>query len=188
MTLWETGSVLAEVRLMIIKWIGALLVVCASSGLGISCSNQWKEHLRTAEELRKMIFLLKGEILYARSPLGEAFERVGNRCGGRLGTFFTSVAVRIEAQTGEPFYTIWKNEVEKLGRDCALSGKDKQELSSFGEHLGYLDCDMQERTILLYLEQLDLTIDYLREHMRETSRLYTSLGIMGGLFLAIVMY
>lgn len=188
MTPWETGWARRGVRAMIIKWIGALCVVCASAGLGISCSNQWKEHLRTAEELRKMIFLLKGEILYAKSPLGEAFERVGKRCQGPLGTFFTEVAGRIEERNGEPFYTIWKNEVDKLGRDCELSGKDKQELSAFGEHLGYLDCDMQERTILLYLEQLDLTIDYLREHLREKSRLYTSLGIMGGLFLAIVMY
>lgn len=173
---------------MIMKGIGTFLILCASTGLGISYANQWKEHLRTAEELRKMLLLLKGEILYARSPLGEAFERVGKRCPGRLGEFFLNVAGEITEQNGEPFYTIWKNQVEKLGKDCALSGKDKQELSSFGEHLGYLDCDMQERTILLYLEQLDLTIDYLREHLREKSRLYTSLGIMGGLFLTIIMY
>lgn len=173
---------------MIIKVIGSLLVICSSAGLGICYSNQWKEHLHTAEELRKMIFLLKGEILYAKSPLGEAFERVGKRCSGRLGALFTGVADRIAEQTGETFYTIWKNEVDKLGKNCVLSGKDKQELSAFGEHLGYLDSEMQERTILLYMEQLDITIDYLREHLREKSRLYTSLGIMGGLFLTIVMY
>ncbi|MGL6218963.1 MAG: stage III sporulation protein AB, partial [Lacrimispora sphenoides] len=65
---------------------------------------------------------------------------------------------------------------------------DKQNLKGLGEHLGYLDMDMQERNILLYLEQLDLTIGYLRKHKQEKSRLYTSLGIMGGLFLTIVMY
>ena len=57
-----------------------------------------------------------------------------------------------------------------------------------GEHLGYLDVDMQERTLKLYLEQLDLTIDYLRQNQREKCRLYTSLGIMGGMFLVIVMF
>ena len=56
------------------------------------------------------------------------------------------------------------------------------------EHLGYLDVDMQERTLKLYLEQLDLTIDYLRQNQREKCRLYTSLGIMGGMFLVIVMF
>lgn len=57
----------------------------------------------------------------------------------------------------------------------------------FGEHLGYLDLEMQEHTVALYLEQLELSIQFYREHEREQSRLYTSLGIMGGLFLSIIM-
>ena len=48
--------------------------------------------------------------------------------------------------------------------------------------------DMQERTLGLYLEQLDISIEYLRTNQREKCRLYTSLGIMGGMFLVIVMY
>ena len=46
---------------------------------------------------------------------------------------------------------------------------------------------MQERTLLLYLEQLDLSIEYLQAHRQEKCRLYTSLGVMGGIFLVIVM-
>ena len=45
---------------------------------------------------------------------------------------------------------------------------------------------MQERTLGLYLEQLDISIEYLRTNQREKCRLYTSLGIMGGMFLVIV--
>ncbi|MDR0922725.1 MAG: stage III sporulation protein AB, partial [Hungatella sp.] len=89
---------------------------------------------------------------------------------------------------GESFYTVWQEEIDKLPREVCLSKEDKQNLKGLGEHLGYLDMDMQERNILLYLEQLDLTIGYLRKHKQEKSRLYTSLGIMGGLFLTIVMY
>ena len=43
-------------------------------------------------------------------------------------------------------------------------------------------------TLKLYLEQLDISIEYLRTNQREKCRLYTSLGIMGGMFLVIVMY
>lgn len=172
---------------MILKISGGLLVLAGASGLGFWMADQWKGHLLCLEQLRKMIILLKGEILYAHSPLEEAFFRVGTRSGGELGAFFVDISRRIENQSGELFFSMWKEEIENLGRAMPLSEKDRKELLGFGEHLGYLDLEMQERTILLYLEQLDLEIDYLREHQREKSRLYTSLGVMGGLFLAIIM-
>lgn len=173
---------------MLLKIMGSVCVVSASSGLGFWMAGQWKEHLKLLEQLRKMIFLLKGEIIYAKAPLEEAFARIGKKTPGVLGELFQAVANRIEHQRGEPFYTMWKEEIVRLGRSSPFSEKDKQELIGFGEHLGYLDLDMQERTILLYLEQLDLTINYLREHQREKSHLYTSFGIMGGLFLVIILF
>lgn len=171
---------------MLFKLLGGICVIAASSGLGCWMAEQWKAHLRTLEQLKKMIFLLKGEILYANAPLSEAFYHVGQKSHGELGAFFLAVSNRIQNQRGELFFAMWKEETGRL--QTCLSEKDKQELTGFGEHLGYLDAGMQERTILLYLEQLDLSIEYLREHQRERSRLYTSLGLMGGLFLTILLY
>lgn len=65
--------------------------------------------------------------------------------------------------------------------------EDKQSLISLGEHLGFMDRDMQERNLLLYLEQLDLSIEQMRAHKQERCRLYTSLGVMSGMFLAILL-
>lgn len=75
----------------------------------------------------------------------------------------------------------------KHGGSLALAKSDRQVLKSLGEHLGFLDRDMQERNLLLYLEQLDMRIGQMREHKQERCRLYTSLGIMGGLFLTILL-
>lgn len=171
-----------------IRILGVMLVIGSSTGLGFYMAFQWNEHLRTVEKLRKMIFLLKGEIIYANAPLTEAFERIGNKSGGEIGNFFVKVADRLSRQHGETFYFVWQEEINKLPKEVCLSKEDKQNLKDLGEHLGYLDMEMQERNILLYMEQLDLTIGYLRKHKQEKGRLYTSMGIMGGLFLAIVMY
>ena len=78
-------------------------------------------------------------------------------------------------------------QLEQAGAGHALSRSDLAALAALGEHLGFLDRDMQERTLLLYLEQLDLQIQALREHRQERCRLYSSLGIMGGLFLTILL-
>ena len=171
-----------------LRMLGGGLVVVSCSGLGFFMAGQWNEHLKTMETLRKMVFLLKGEIMYANSPLTEAFERTGKKTGGELGSLFERVSERLCNQQGEPFYAVWQEEIEQLPKSVCLSGEDKQSLKDLGEHLGYLDAEMQERNLLLYLEQLDLAIDYLRKHKQEKNRLYASLGIMGGLFLTLVMY
>ena len=172
---------------MVLKLAGGLLVIGSCAGLGLSMSYRWRERRSLLEELRKMIFMLKGEILYGNSTLMEAFGQVGTKCKGPLANLFLQVSEGIERQCGEPFYQIWEEQVKKLDKKLALTEKDREELSSFGEHLGYLDRDMQERTMLLFVEGLDMTISYLRENQAEKCRLYTSMGIMGGLFLTILM-
>lgn len=169
------------------KMAGSILIVSGASGYGLWMAARVGQRLGMLEQLRQMIFLLKGQILYANAPLEEAFEAVGSRTEGVLSTLFLQVAERIRRQQGEPFVQIWKEEIEALGTEQALNGKDRQSLAGLGEQLGFLDRDMQERNLLLYLEQLDLEIGELRAHKEERRRLYTSLGVMGGLFLAILL-
>lgn len=141
-----------------------------------------------------MIYFLKGEILYGHAPLGAALEQVGGRCERAesargccgLPRFFRSVAKRIGMQEGEIFSDIWKEELAQL-KDSPLKEEDLAGLKSLGDHLGYLDLSMQERNLLLYLEHLDGQIEYLRMHRKEKTKLYTSLGVMGGLFLTVAM-
>ena len=177
--------------MMAFKWLGAVLVLFSASGFGIWSAMEWKSRLRLLEKLRQMIYFLKGEITYSHAPLAEALERVGKREAGPMGILFTAAAAGICMQEGESLQEIWHREVDllkTLPNRLPLEPEDLEQLGCLGEHLGYLDVDMQERTLKLYLEQLDLTIDYLRQNQREKCRLYTSLGIMGGMFLVIVMY
>ena len=129
----------------------------------------------------------KGQILYASAPLPEALETVGKRMDGALGTLFLETAASLESQPGEPFPVIWRKAVSVMEGKTALSKSDRQTLETLGEHLGFLDRETQERTLLLYLEQVDTELEVLREHRQERCRLYTSLGVMGGLFLAVIL-
>lgn len=169
---------------MWMKIIGTVLIEIGAAGYGFWLAAQYGMRLRVLEQLRQMIFLLKGQILYANAPLGEAFETVGRRTEGALAELFLNSAKRIQLQQGESFAKIWREEVEKT---FSIEKADRQMVVSLGEHLGFLDRQMQERTILLYLEQLDLKLEELRSHKQERCRLYRSLGVMGGLFVAILL-
>ena len=149
---------------------GAVCIVSGASGFGFWMAGEYRRRLEQLLQLRQMIYMLKGQILYANAPLSEALEAVGKRFEKELSGLFTGAAGKIEQQSG-----------------TALTKQDRQYLADLGKHLGYLDRDMQERNLLLYLEQLDVQIQLLREHRQERCRLYSSLGIMSGLFLTILM-
>lgn len=170
-----------------LKAAGCLFMIVGASGYGVWLAGNYGRRLAVLEQLRRMIFLLKGQILYANAPLEEAFETVGRRTEGVLAQLFLRVAGRIGNQQGEPFAAIWAQEVENTETASVLSEADKQSLISLGEHLGFMDREMQERNLLLYLEQLDLSIEHMRAHKQERCRLYTSLGVMSGMFLAILL-
>lgn len=169
------------------KLVGSCLIISGASGYGFWLARRYGEHLEALEYLRQMIYLLKGQILYANAPLEEAFETVGRRTEGFLAELFLQVAGRINRQEGEPFAQMWKDTIGQIDKDALLTPKDRQSLKDLGEHLGFLDREMQERNLLLYLEQLDLEIQNMRGQKQERSRLYTGLGIMGGLFLAVLL-
>lgn len=168
------------------RLIGIGFVMLGSSLYGIWMSKRYAGNLTELEELRHMMFLLKGQILYANAPLHEAFDTIGKRTKGELAELFIRTAEKSEAQQGTAFAEIWKEEVQCLGEHSLLSKEDRQSLENFGNHLGFLDKEMQERNLLLYLEQLDLRIQDMREHKKERCRLCTSLGILGGMFLAVL--
>lgn len=58
---------------------------------------------------------------------------------------------------------------------------------SLGEHLGYLDLEMQMKQLSLYEENLEEEISRLKEEASVKKRLYRSLGILGGLLLAVLL-
>ena len=175
---------------MFFKWTGGLLILFAGSGMGVWLAWGYKKRLQTLETLRRMVYCLKGEIVYSHAPLGEAFERIGKREKSVLGELFMQAAERISSRSGETFAKIWEQTIEKMeenGKNFFLEKEDKDKLVSLGGQLGYLDAQMQERTLLLYLEQLEYSISGLRSEIREKCRMSTALGVMGSLFLVIVM-
>jgi stage III sporulation protein AB len=170
-----------------LRLAGCVLMICGATGYGICLAARYRHRLELLMKLRQMIYLLKGQITYANATLAEALRLVGERSEGTLAELFCDAAKRMEEKPGEPFRQIWEASVGLLDEDVALTKKDRQELVSMGEYLGYLNRDMQERNLLLYLEELDDGIQDLKEHQKEKCRLYTSLGIMSGIFLAVIL-
>ncbi len=171
----------------ILKMIGCSLILTGCSGYGFALAERYRARMDTLTRLRQMILLLKGQMIYGNAPLGEAFLEVGMRTEGELSGLFRQAAECISASPGEPFPRIWRSCVEMLGPGCALSWSDRQSLTAMAEHLGYMDRELQERNLLLYLEELDGVILELGKQKRDRCRLYSSMGVLCGVFLVLLI-
>lgn len=85
------------------------------------------------------------------------------------------------------FQQVFQEEVEENLKQSALTAKDKGALMQMGAFLGHLDKDMQLRTMDLYLQELEQEIKATGESIPGKQKLSRSLGIMGGLFLVLLL-
>lgn len=172
---------------ILLKLTGCMLLIAGSTGYGFSLAHRYQGRIRLLVRLRQMTYLLKSQIRYTNATLDEALRAVGERSGGPLGELFQKAAGQIMQEEASSFYEAWKTSVDKLDPELPLSDADRKSLAAMAEHLGYLDLDAQERSLLLYLEELDGLIRTLQDQQREKCRLYRSLGVMAGIFLAVVI-
>ena len=172
---------------MWMRGLGAVFIIVACTAMGAGAVLRMRERKHLLEKMRRMVVYLKGEIMYANTPLETAFLRTGKREDGKLAELFCSVAQRLESGTEQNFAGVWKEQAESILADTPLKRRDREQLLAFGRSLGYLDRDMQERVIRFYVEDLDLAIEHLREAEPEKSRLFFGLGILSGLFLTVIL-
>lgn len=170
-----------------LKLIGSILIVIATTGFGFSAGRDLKIRLDNLRYIKKLMLMLRGEIKYLKAPLGEAFYNVAKRAKEPFNLFFSKIAKEIESLECESFYIIWCKYIDEELTKIRLNKRDCQTLKRVGEHLGYMDKELQLGMIDLYIEQLEEEIKLTQESIKEKTRVYNCLGVSMGLFAVLIL-
>ena len=65
--------------------MGAILIIFASGGIGVTKGIELQKYLRELEQLKQIFWMLKREIQYTKAPFSEAFSHIGRRMEGAQG-------------------------------------------------------------------------------------------------------
>ena len=172
---------------MYLKIIGAILVIASSTGIGLYFSNLTKGRVTDLKALKRNIFILRGDIRYGNTPLPEAIEALAIRNNDNFKEFFHGVVLELKKLDGLTFAKIWDKGIKNYLKESYINATDREQLNKLGETLGYLDKDMQIKTIDLYIEQLENELEEATRTVKEKTRLYNLLGVLFGIFVTIVM-
>ena len=172
---------------MIIKFIGAVILICATSFIGFSMAAECSKRPRALRELQSMLQMLENEISYLSNLLSEAFNRIYDSSN-----FDTAILFREAAKyLGTDGYTAdlaWEKAIEENFGKLSLNFEDKTILLSFGKMLGNSDLEGQLNNIRLISSQLKLQEQKAEEMKRKNEKMYRSLGVLSGLAIAIIFF
>lgn len=172
---------------MMLKAIGAILILLSSSTAGYYFSMVDRFRIEELRQMRRALTILKGEISFSSAPLAEAFKEAAERVGGATALIFEEYAQNLAKKRGGSASHIWKEVLEQTGKDTYFDKEDLDAFLSFGRALGYLDRDQQCRQIDLTLSYIDKTEEILLAKSAKSTKIYRSMGVLGGALLTVVL-
>ena len=170
------------------KVMGILLILISCVVLGMGQSLALSKRLHGLEALLRMTVLIKGELRFAGVSLADAFDGASARMGGACGEFLRSVSQELKEKNGKNFASIFRECAVVHLDGLGLKKEEKRLLFSLGDHLGYLDLEMQMKQLTIYEEELSRLMEELRRELPEKKKVCQSMGILGGILLAILVW
>ena len=175
-----------------LKMAASLLLILGGAGIGYARSREITEREKNLEILLQILFFLKGEIRCGNSSLPDAFREIAAKISGFFGTILRDAAQEMEDTGGKNLEEIMEFCIQRNFYQGNPGGSQRKEeieiLRTLGRRLGYLDREMQIKQIELLETDVEEQRRQLREKMPEQKKICQSLGIMGGILLAVLFW
>lgn len=169
------------------RFVGAALVLLATGSAGILYGIEQQCYLEKLLYIRHIVYMLKGELDYANIPLGEVFGRVAVRVKEPYRRWLHDLEKLVENREEDGFFKIWMRSVDNDLQELHLKSEHSIQLKELGTYLGKMDSVSESRNLQLYIDRLELEIEKVREGLASKKRIGNCLGILGGLFLIVIL-
>ena len=170
-----------------IKIVGAILVLVSAYAIGSLLALQVKEQEKWLKDIKTALFLLMGELEYRQLPMPEAMETVGKRHGGRLAAFFQVLAEELKKKEGGSLKELWQQLALAALKESPLTKGQREEFSELGLYFMEADKETRRSSLEFYFSRLEEDIVKLREKGADKAYLCRTLGMLGGIFLLILV-
>jgi stage III sporulation protein AB len=173
---------------MIIKIIGAVLIIGGACGLGIYYGMGCEYRKRELEQLKRAFRIMYSETEFGHTHLAEICERAAEVCDEKISAVFKYFKDKLRDGDIEDISELWANCVETAFTDTHIKEEDINALLGLGSCLGADDISLQ-------LKALDSMTDYIEDKCNTLSsvgeknmRLCRSTGALIGIFVVIMLF
>lgn len=172
---------------MIIKLLASICIIVSGFMFGVNMSAQQKIRMNELNCIKKAFLILKSQINYSLELLPIALMNIAKRSDKPVNVIFKSISERLVQKDKKPIAEIWAEEFKANSKNTHLSKEDIETVSDFGKALSSLDRKLQINNIDIVIEYIDKTVEFIANKNETESKMYRSLGVLGGILLAVMM-
>ncbi|MFT9076408.1 hypothetical protein [Ethanoligenens sp.] len=171
---------------MIFKLLGLMMLFGVCTTAGLLKSAMFSKRVRQLEGFVGALDAISTEIRYLAAPL----EDIMAKCDAmpeykELRVFGMCREIFIRERD---FPAAWEKALHMAKPELALDAGDHEALAWFGRVLGTTDVDGQTANCARYGELLRQRLTRAREDRAKRGKMYTSLGVLAGVFLVVILF
>ncbi len=169
------------------RYVGIVILFIMCAAAGIYMGQLGKKKVMFYVEFKRILTMLKGEIRYGITPIGEACSHISEKTTGVFSDFLKEISVQIWNKSKQSFPEIWNQTVEQKLPKEFFSDSEWKQLKQIGSSLGFMDVEMQLKSFSLLQEQIERSLTEARMKQEKDGKLYQTLGVGIGLMFVIVL-
>ncbi len=168
---------------MTMKFIGAILVVAACGGVGISMAAAYRREERRLGLLIKAINYMEWELQFRLTPLPGLCRAAAEEATGEIGRIFSGLADELDRQVAPNVSVCMATAVHNVS---GLSCEMKNILISLGHCLGRFDLQGQTKGLEAVRSECQRQLSALNTNRQQRLRCYQTLGFCAGAAVVIL--
>ena len=162
---------------------GILLIVLSCSMIGMLLASNLSARLRRLESCLSLLSEISGRLEYLQPTMYSLITSLAGQERFEQLVFLRQCAQSMQA--GRPFSSSWASALDECSHQ--LGREEAAILASLGDILGRSDLESQLSALALAKQQLEQRVDTAREKVLTQSKLYRSMGVLGGAAAAIIL-
>jgi len=169
-----------------IKIIGAILIVGATTWAGFEFSKQLSERPKILRLFRHSLEALDAEIMYSHTPLGEVADKISKQMPEPIATHYKLFSETLK-QEDAVVKSAWEESLRRIWESTSLKQSEYEILLQFGGNLGRHDRETQQKQIMLTLTNLEREEEIAREKQKKYEKMVKSFGVLTGMLIIILL-
>jgi stage III sporulation protein AB len=169
-----------------IKIVGAILILLATTWTGFEVAKQLTERPRQLRALKTALQSLEAEIMYGHTPLYEAARRLSQQLPSPINDFFYKFGNKL-TDSETTVRDAWEESLKEIWERTALKKGEFEIMKQFGETLGRHDRVSQQKQIMLTLTHLEREENEARDRQNRYEKMVKNIGFLTGLLLIILL-
>lgn len=167
-----------------LRCIGAIMVVGAAGGFGLTKALQYAKQVRLLKDFIAAVEILNCELNYTMLPLSKLFQTTSERLSGSCSHFFAALSSQIEC--GTPRMRAAQTAMNET-RGLTLPNDATMAILELCGGLGRYDMDGENRMLRLTGQRLKSALERTESEKKPLAKSYASLGFCSGIALIILM-